>query len=117
MIKTQTQTPVAADQSLAVVQDFVADHLGNLVGVGHPCRMITALRSTWVIPLVLTSPGYGAVGVVGVVTVDDELGYIVGWTPVDEIRANAERLSHERETELAAAFQALRTTNSPEGHG
>ena len=44
---------------------------------------------------------------------DDELGYIIGWMPVDDIRANAELMSGEKETELESAFQSLRTSSSP----
>lgn len=107
MITTKPQTHVAAEQALAAVQDFAEENLGNLIGVGQPNRMVTGLRSAWIVPLILTSPGYGIVGVVGSVMVDDELGYIVGWTPVDEVRANIEQISHAKAAELEAAFQAI----------
>jgi hypothetical protein len=116
MIQTEAKTQVTAEQARLAAQNFVADHVGDLVGVGQPCRMVTALSSAWVVPLVLTSPGYGIAGVVGVITVDHELGYIVGWTPVNEIRANAEHISREKEAELEAAFQALRSKNQSNGH-
>jgi len=115
MIKIQAKPRITAEQAISTVQDFVADNLGDLVGVGQPCRMVTALRASWVVPLVLTSPGYGIVGLVGVVTVDDELGHIVGWTPIDDIRLNAQRVSLDKETELESAFQSLLTSNSPQG--
>lgn len=105
MLDTRAKTRITAEQAVAAAQDFVADNLGDLVGTGQPCRMLTVLRSTWVVPLILTSPGYGVVGTVGVVTVDDEVGSVVGWTPVNDIRENAERISRDRKSELEAAFQ------------
>ena len=114
MVTTELQTHIASEQALAAVQEFADENLGNLIGVGRPNRLVTGLRSAWIVPLILTSPGYGIVGVVGSVMVDDELGYIVGWTPVDEIRATAEQISHAKETELEAAFQMLqRQVSSP----
>ncbi len=110
MLNTRAKSRITAEQAVAAAQDFVADNLGDLVGVGRPCRMLTVLRSTWVVPLVLTSPGYGIVGTVGVVIIDDEVGSVVGWTPVDDIRENAEQISREKESELESAFQALRAS-------
>jgi len=108
MIATKIKNTVTAEKAAVVAQDFIADQLGNLVGVGRPCHMISGLQSAWSIPLVLTSPGYGIVGIVGAVMVDTEFGHIVGWTPLDEVRANAEELTDENEAELEAAFQIRR---------
>lgn len=116
MIETEVKTRITVEQATTAAQDFVADNLGDLVGVGHPWRMVTALHSTWVVPLVLTSPGYGIVGTVGVVTVDDEFGYIAGWTPINDIRATAERLSLEKERELESAFRSLQADSSSPGN-
>lgn len=112
MIATRPNTQVAAEQALAAVQDFAEENLGNLIGIGQPSRIVTGLRSAWIVPLILTSPGYGIVGVVGSVMVDDEFGYIVGWTPVDEIRANVEQVSRAKAPELEAAFQAISKQHS-----
>ena len=112
MVTTELQTHIASEQALAAVQEFADENLGNLIGVGQPTRMVAGIRLAWIVPLILTSPGYGIVGVVGSVMVDDELGYIVGWTPVDEIRATVEQISHAKATELEAAFQAIRQQHS-----
>jgi len=116
MVTTALQTHIASEQALAAVQEFADENLGNLIGVGQPNRMVTGVRSAWIVPLILTSPGYGIVGVVGSVMVDDELGYIVGWTPVDEIRATAEQISNAKEHELEAAFQSIRQQHSSPVH-
>ena len=116
IVTTELQTRVASEQALAVVQVFADENLGTLIGVGQPNRMVTGVRSAWIVPLILTSPGYGMVGVVGSVMVDDELGYIVGWTAVDEIRSTAEQLSHAKAIELEAAFQMLQKQASSPIH-
>jgi hypothetical protein len=41
-----------------------------------PCRLVAGLRTAWIVPLLLTSPGYGIVGVVGTVMIEEEWGYI-----------------------------------------
>ena len=107
MIPTFTKAPISAEQAAMIASDFVAAQLGNLVGVGQPCYTVSALQAAWTVPLVLTSPGYGIVGIVGVVLVDLEFGHVVGWTPLDQMRANAEAVTSSKEAELETAFQAL----------
>jgi hypothetical protein len=108
MIATRTQTSVTPQNAAMIVQEFIEDKLGNLIGMGRPYHMVSGLQSAWSVPLVLTSPGYGIVGIVGAVMVDTEFGHIIGWTPIDEVRTNAETLLNEYETELEAAFQSQR---------
>ncbi len=105
MIATRARTSITAQNAAMIAQAFVEDQLGNLIGIGRPYQMVSGLQSAWSIPLVLTSPGYGIVGTVGAVMVDMELGHIIGWTPLDEMRANATALSDENDAELEAAFQ------------
>lgn len=109
MIATIGQSQITSDQAIWAVQDFLDDKLGNLVGVGHPTRLVAGLRSAWVVPLVLTSPGFGVIDIVGAVMVDEELGHVVGWTPVDDIRENAAQVTRAKSSEIEAAFQRLLT--------
>lgn len=108
MIATKVKEMVTAEKAVTIAQNFIADKLGNLIGVTQPYHITSGLQSVWVAPLVLTSPGYGIVGVVGAVMIDLEFGHIIGWTPLDEVHANVEKLSDEKEAELQAAFQARR---------
>jgi hypothetical protein len=108
MIATKVKGMVTAEKAITIAQDFIADKLGNLIGVTQPYYITSGLQSVWVAPLVLTSPGYGIVGVVGTVMIDQAFGHVIGWTPLDEIHANVEKLSDEKEAELEAAFQARR---------
>lgn len=108
MIATKVKEMVTAEKAVTIAQDFIADKLGNLIGVTQPYHITSGLQSAWVAPLVLTSPSYGIVGLVGVVMVDQEFGHIVGWTPMNEVNANADKLAEEKKSELEAAFQARR---------
>jgi hypothetical protein len=99
---------VTAETARLIGEDFVADNLGDQIGVGTPARVVSSLRSAWVVPLMLTSPGYGAVGIVGVLIIDEELGHISAWTAVEEIEANAARLIEENKTALESAFEQAR---------
>lgn len=108
MLAIQVKERIAEEKAVEIAQDFIADQLGNLIGPGRPYHMVSGLQAVWSIPLVLTSPGYGIVGVVGGVMVDIEFGHIVGWTPLDEVRANATALATENEAQLDHAFTAYR---------
>lgn len=56
-------------------------------------------------PAQLTYPGYGAVGEVGVVIVDEDTGEVVAWTSPEEMYQATELLYHEHEAEIGAAFR------------
>ena len=100
-----TAEKVTADSARKTGSHFAADHFGDQIGVGMPWRVVSSLRSAWVVPLVLTSPGYGVVGIVGVVIVDEELGSISAWTAVEEVNSNADQLIKDRKNDLDAAFK------------
>jgi hypothetical protein len=76
---------------------------------GTPRRLLLAEKDLWIVPVVLTSPGYGAVGEVGLVAVDVASGGVVGATPRPEVRTAGTRLALERRHELDAAFHRART--------
>ena len=109
MIAAKTQEPLEAQKAIDIVQKFIYDQLGHMVAVGQPCHVVSGLQSAWSVPLVLTSPGYGIVGMVGTVIVDMAFGHIIGWTPLEEVRSNAEALTDEKEDELEAAFHTYRS--------
>ena len=106
------RTDVFAEAALRVAEQFIADHLGDQIGAGTPWRVVSPLRSALVIPLVLTSPGYGVVRIVGVLIVDEELSTLTAWTPVEEIMATAARLVREHESERRAVWQRVQVKTS-----
>ena len=63
----------------------------------------------WIVPILLTSPGYGTGGEVGVVAIDARTGLVVGSTPRSEVVASAKRLREAKRDELETAFLRART--------
>jgi hypothetical protein len=76
---------------------------------GTPRRLGIDGRELWIVPIVLTSPGYGAVGDVGFVALDPEKLQPVGSTPRAEVVAAARRLREEKHEEIEGAFRRART--------
>jgi hypothetical protein len=74
-----------------------------------PRRLTLGSRELWIISILLTSPGYGAVGEVGVVALDGRTEQVVGSTPREEVAATVQRLREEKHDELEAAFHRART--------
>ena len=115
MIAEELAAPVngtlSAEAASRIVEDYIADRLGNLALAGAPQRMIFPLRAVWIVPIFLAYPGYGLAGMIGVAAVEDELAGIVGATPVDEMRRAAEQLVAEHGAEIEAAFRRVGAAN------
>jgi hypothetical protein len=77
--------------------------------LGGPARRLT-LNGTpvWIVPIFLTSPGYGPVGEVGLIAVDARTREIVGSTPRAEVVDAGKRLCEEKRDDLQAAFLRAR---------
>lgn len=76
---------------------------------GTPRRLAIERRTVWIVPILLTSPGYGAVGEVGFIAVHAHTGKILGGTPRPEAVAAARQLREAKRDELEAAFLRART--------
>lgn len=81
--------------------------LGVLAGT--PRHLSLQKSDVWIVPVLLTSPGYGAVGEVGVVAVNARTGRVVVGTPKEEVIAAGKRLREEKRDEIEAAFRRVRT--------
>ena len=97
-----------ADRAVVAANRFVLRHypLGLLCGV--PRRLQLQDSDVWIVPVFLTSSGYGAIGEVGVVAVDAITGAIVGSTPRSEVVATGKRLREENHDAIEAAFLQAR---------
>jgi hypothetical protein len=107
------QGQAAARDAEAVVitaNGHLLRHYSTSVMGGSPRRLPPPQDHLWEVPILFTSPGYGAVGEVGVVTVDTNGGCIVAGTPKEEVRAAMQRLFEEKQDALEAAFRRARTT-------
>jgi len=75
---------------------------------GVPFRLSLPDSEVWIVPVVFTSPGYGAVGDAGMIVVDAVTGDVIGATGRDEVRAAGTRLAREKRDALDAAFRRAR---------
>ena len=100
---------VSADQAREVVTEFLLDNLGNLLLAGEPHVMISAVRAMWIVPVQLAYIHTGVLGTVGVVAVDEEMGQVVAWTPIAEIKNASRQLRALHEPELTAQFHSVMT--------
>ncbi|HEY7326077.1 MAG TPA: hypothetical protein VH592_00450 [Gemmataceae bacterium] len=98
----------AAEAVQIAVHEHCLLHYGTSYVGGEPYRIRLPNVDVWVVPALLTSPGYGVVGNVGMVVVDAATGAVVSATPQEQVRAAGMRLSREKRHELEAAFRRAR---------
>jgi hypothetical protein len=84
-------------------------HYAVAFSSGVPRRLCLHGKDVWIVPVVLTSPGIGAVGDVGVLTIDAATHEVIAATPRAEVRAAGARLAQEKRDEIDAAFRRART--------
>jgi hypothetical protein len=75
---------------------------------GTPYHLSLRDEELWIVPMVLTSPAYGAIGEVGSVAVDAHTGNIVGGTAKAEVIAAIRRLREAKHDAIQAAFLQAR---------
>src|SRR5437588_1296238 len=63
---------------------------------GMPRRLCLHGKDVWIVPVVLSSPGIGPVGEVGVLAIDPATHDVIDATPRPEVRAAAARLAQEK---------------------
>ena len=71
-------------------------------------RRLVGAAEFWIIPVFLTSPGYGAVGEVGLVAVDAVSHKVVSATDRQEVNRAVKHLKEAKHDELEAAFRQAR---------
>ena len=98
-----------AEKAVIAANRYVVRQYPLGVLAGTPRRLSLQKSDVWIVPVLLTSPGYGAVGEVGVVAVNARTGQVVGGTPKEEVIAAGKRLREEKQDELEAAFRRART--------
>ena len=62
----------------------------------------------WIVPVFLTSPGYGPVGEVGLVAIDAKTHEVLGATERQEVNRAIKHLKESKGDELEAAFYRAR---------
>ena len=85
-------------------------HYGIGYSGGTPRRVSFRGVDVWIVSALLTSPGYGVVGEVGVVAIDAATKEVLGATPSQDVRAAGHALAEAKRDELQAAFRQARKT-------
>lgn len=98
-----------AEQAVIAANRYVVREYPLGVLAGTPRHLSLQKSQVWIVPVLLTSPGYGAVGEVGVIAVNARTGRVVGGTPKEEVIAAGRRLREEKRDEIEAAFRRART--------
>jgi len=96
--------PVLMAANGFIVGNYPFGCLGNT-----PHKQKVGGRELWVVPIVLTSPGYGIVGECGFVALEARTLEVQGHTPKEEVAAAVSRLRETKRDELEAAFHKART--------
>jgi hypothetical protein len=110
---TSQATPVVGIDAKAaqiITNEYCLLNYGTSYVGGMPCRLSLPDGEFWIVPVVLTSPGYGMVGDVGMLAVRTATGEVVGATPRNEARAAGTELAREKSHDLDAAFRRARAT-------
>jgi hypothetical protein len=100
---------IDADAAQIAANEYCLLHYGTSYVGGTPRRLSLPRHELWIVPALLTSPGYGVVGEVGMVAIEVESGSVVGATPQLELRTAGARLAREKRDELDAAFRRAGT--------
>ncbi len=59
------------------VSGFVGDRISHLMGGDEPTLVLAQERLVWRVPITLTRPALGIVGVVGILDVDARTGHLI----------------------------------------
>src|SRR5438105_2498097 len=71
---------------LAAANGYCLQCYGTSLMASTPRQVLLGEKEVWIASVVFTSPGYGVVGDVGVIVLDDS-GGVIGASEQDEVRA------------------------------
>jgi hypothetical protein len=101
-------TKIDAEAAKRLTNRFILENLPDRFCAGTPRFLQFALRSVWIVPVVLSYPRIGPVGQAGMAAVDTETGSVVGWTPLDEMKKAADAIYEQKKAAIEAAFSQAR---------
>lgn len=108
MVAQQLQeAKLSAQEAVSIAQEFVAENLTDLMGVGIPWRMQSPLGRLWVVPVWIAYPGFEQPATIGSIAVDETSGAIISWTSVEEMKTNAAQFHAVNREQIVANFQAF----------
>ncbi|NCF64498.1 MAG: hypothetical protein GWP61_00900 [Chloroflexi bacterium] len=72
---------------------YVGGHISHMMGGGEPSLVLSRNRLVWRVPILLTSPSHGTLGVVGNLDVDARTGQLLASPDfADQVKAYAQTL-------------------------
>src|SRR5262245_19910088 len=98
--KHRVKKSISARQARLIANEYCLHHYPMMFTGGTPKRLVLKNAVWWVVPIVLTSPGFGIVGEAGVVAVDADTAEVVGSTDRGEVASAGKRLRERRGDEL-----------------
>jgi len=106
--RDRRNTPRLRQQITLLANEFIVrEYPIGFLG-GAPLHLRVQTKELWVVPILLTSPGYGSVGPAGLVAIDAAAQEVVASTPRPEVVAAGRRLRESKRDELEAAFHRAR---------
>jgi hypothetical protein len=107
--KHRVKKSITARRAQLIANEYCLLHYPMMFTGGAPMRLVLKNAEWWIVPIVLTSPGFGIVGEAGVVAIEAGTGEIVGRTDRREVAVAGKRLREGKGDELEAAFLQART--------
>ncbi len=93
---------------LEIANAYIVQHFPFGCMGGQPHRLVLPTGELWIVPIVLTSPGYGPVSEVGLVGVQGKTPQVVGASQKLEVSAAIKHWKENKRHELQAAFHRAR---------
>jgi hypothetical protein len=93
---------------LQAANSYIVQHF-PIGCLGRDPRRLVGETDVWIVPIVLTSPGHGPVGEVGMIAVDAISHRIVSATERREVNRAVKQLKESKRNELEAALHRART--------
>ncbi len=96
--KLEGELNISAYVAQQNVNEYLLMRVPNLITSAEPDLELRAEGAVWIVPIVLTMPGFGSLGQVGQIVVDAQFGHIIDneSTPCEEIDKKAERLARKK---------------------
>jgi hypothetical protein len=93
-LEVTTEVNVSQYMARVLAQDFLLMKVGNLLKADEPAFVVSD-PPCWNVPVILTNPQVGRVGVIGEIRVDADTGEILaGHRDIESLKRQADELAH-----------------------
>ena len=100
--------PVDQEGAMSIANGFILRHFRDRFIAGPPHNVALRGKPVWVASILLTYPGRGIVGEVGMIAIDARSGAVCAHTLEADLEAAAHRLTRGKWSEIEAAFHSTR---------